>query len=346
VGRRPALMLTIVLMSVGTLGLVLTPSYAVIGPAAPIILVIARLVQGLALGGEVGASTALLFEGSPKQRRSMFVCWQGASQGFAILASGLIGFVLSTLLRPEQLASWGWRLPFALGLIIVPVGLYIRRRLPETLEAPGSHGTAAVLGALWRGHRRPLLLAALIIMCVTISTYVTNYMTTYALTALGMPASEALIATIANGAFMAVAALSGGWLADRFGSQRLMVWPRLLLILAVYPAFKLLVTFSTSGMLVAVTALLTLLGTLSFPAMLTTVSEAFPNHLRGSALAIAYATAVSVFGGTTQFIIAWLIGVTGDPLSPAYYVMATSAVGLWAMVQMTRHSSSLSGFNN
>jgi len=334
VGRRPALMLSISLMSLGTLGLVLTPSYAAIGIAAPLILVIARLLQGLALGGEVGASTAVLFEGAPSAQRGLFVGWQTASQGLAILTAGLVGFALSGVLSHQQLAEWGWRVPFVLGLTIIPVGIYVRRRLPETLEAPGSRGSAAVLSLLWAQHRASLVLAVLIIMCTTISTYVTNYMTTYAFTSLHMPASKALIATIANGAFMAIAGLWGGRLSDRFGPMRVMIFPRIVLLLAVYPTFALLVRFSTLGALVVATSLLTLLGTLSQPAMLTALSDVFPNHVRGSGLAISYALSVSVFGGTTQFMIAWLIGTTGDQLSPAYYVILTSVVGLWAMLKL------------
>jgi MFS family permease len=339
VGRRPALTLTIILMSVGTLGLVLTPSYALIGPAAPVILVTARLLQGLALGGEVGASTAVLFEGAPSGKKGLFVSWQFASQGVAILSAGLVGFGLSTVLSKQQLGDWGWRVPFALGLTIIPVGIYIRRRLPETLEAPGSRGSAAVLGVLWGQHRKSMVLAVLTIMCTTISTYVTNYMTTYALTALGMPASKAIIATIANGTFIAIGALWGGRLTDRFGYGRLMIFPRLALMLAVYPAFMILVSFRTAGVLVVVTSVLTLLGTLTQPALLTALSDVFPNHVRGSGLAISYALSVGLFGGTTQFIVAWLIGTTGDPLSPAYYVILTSIVGVWAMFTLTKAGS-------
>jgi MFS family permease len=333
-GRRPALMLTIGLMTVGTLGLALTPSYASIGVSAPVILIVARLVQGLALGGEVGPSTAVLLECAPPGRRGLFVGWQGASQGIAVCAAGLVGIALSMVLDKGQLTAWGWRVPFALGLVIVPVGLYIRRRLPETLEAPGSRGSAAVLGLLWRQHRQRVGLAVLIIMCLTISTYVASYMTTYALTSLSMPASQAMLATIANGGVMVAGALLGGRLSDRFGRKPVMILPRIALIVAVYPAFLLLLTVTTPGVLVFVTALLTLFGSLSGAAALTALTEAFPNQARSSGLAISYAIAVSVFGGTTQFVIAWLIGTTGDRLSPAYYVIVTSIISLWAMFKL------------
>jgi len=333
-GRRPALMLTISLMTVGTLGLAATPSYASIGLAAPVILIVARLVQGLALGGEVGPSTAVLLECAPPHRHGIFVSWQNASQGIAVLAAGVVGVALSSILDKEQLAAWGWRVPFALGLLIVPVGLYIRRRLPETLEAPGTRGSGAVLGLLWREHRRTLVLAILIILCMTVSTYVSGYMTTYALTTLAMPASKAMLATIANGAVMAGAAVLGGRLSDRFGRRPVMILPRIALLLVVVPAFMLLLAHTTPATLVLVTALLTLLGTLSGAAALTALGEAFPNEVRSSGLAIAYALSVSVFGGSTQFIVAWLIGETGNRVSPGYYVVATSIISLWAMFRL------------
>jgi MFS family permease len=191
-----------------------------------------------------------------------------------------------------------------------------------------------VLGLLWRGQRKPLVLGVLIIMCVTITTYVNNYMTTYALTALGMPASKAMFGTIANGAVMAVGALWGGRLCDRFGRKPAMILPRIALIVAVYPAFLLLVSSHTTGALVFVTALLTLLSVLSGAAALTALTEVFPNQVRSSGLAISYALSVTVFGGTTQFILAWLIGTTGDPVSPAYYVILTSVISLWAMFKL------------
>ena len=333
-GRRPALVLTIGLMTIGTLGLVLTPSYATIGLFAPVILIVARLVQGLALGGEVGPSTAMLLECAPSGGRGRLVSWQSASQGIAILAAGSVGLAVALIFDKDQLAAWGWRIPFALGLVIVPVGIYIRRRLPETLEAPGTRGSAAVLGLLWRQHRKLLGLGVLILMCVTISTYVNNYMTTFALATLGMPASKAMLATIAQGAVMAAGAVWGGRLCDRFGRKPIMILPRIALLVAIYPAFLLLVSFKTTGVLMIVTALLTVLQVLSGAAALTALTEVFPNAVRSSALSICYAVSVSIFGGTTQFVVAWLIGTTGDSLSPAYYVILTSAVGLWAMFKL------------
>ena len=274
----------------------------------------------------------MLLERSTRQPRP-FRELQSASQGIAIVRPALWDsrFVDAD---KAQMTAWGWRIPFALGLLIVPVGLYIRRRLPETLESPGSRGSGAVLGLLGTKHRLPLVLAVFIIMSLTISTYVNNYMTTYALTTLGMAPAKAILATIANGAVMAAAALCSGGLSDRFGRKPVMILPRIALVAAVYPAFLLLTTVSTTGVLVFVTILLTLLANLSATAAMTALTEVFPNEVRSSGLAVSYAIAVSVFGGTTQFVVAWLIGTTGDRLSPAYYVIVTGVISLWAMFKL------------
>jgi MFS family permease len=179
-------------------------------------------------------------------------------------------------------------------------------------------------------------------MCLTISTYVTAYMTTYALTTLGMAASKAMFASIANGGVMAVGALLGGHLSDRFGKKPVMILPRIALAVVVLPAFLLLLSVSTTTVLVLVTASLTLLSVLSSAAALTALAEVFPNEVRSSGVAISYALSVTLFGGTTQFIIAWLIGMTGSRVSPAYYVIFTSAIGLWAMFKLPEPSKGAS----
>jgi MFS family permease len=333
-GRRPALMLTIGLMAVGTLAVAATPGYASIGIAAPLILVASRLIQGLALGGEVGPSTAVLLECAPPGRRGAYTSWQTASQSMAILACGLIGVALGLALTKQQLADWGWRVPFALGLIVVPIGLYIRRRLPETLLEAGTRDSADVLRLLWRGHRRSLVLAILVIMCLTISIYVINYLTTYALTALSLPATVAMLSTLTLGVVGAGTAFWSGRLSDRLGRRPVLILSRVAFILVIYPAFVFLVDQKTAWALVTVTALLSLLQVPGAVAAMAAVAEIFPNEVRCSGFAIAYALSVSVFGGTTQYVIAWLIHRTGDPLSPAYYVIFTSLISLWAMFKL------------
>ncbi|HEY8095986.1 MAG TPA: MFS transporter [Methylobacter sp.] len=334
-GRRPALMLTISLMTIGTMGVALTPSYARIGMAAPIILVLARLVQGLALGGEVGPSTALLLEAAPAGRGGAYVSWQGASQGIASLVAGLAGLTLALVLDEDQLSAWGWRLPFLFGLLIVPVGLYIRRSLPETLEAPSKEKKEiGAVRLIWRHHQQALWLGLTIVMCQTISAYVSSYMTTYALTALGMSSSKAMLATVVQGGAAVVGALLGGRLSDRFGRKPLMIIPRALLLLAIFPAFQFLTEIRTVWALTSVTAMLTLLTSVGTAASMVAMVEIFPNAVRSSGMSITNAVSVSLFGGTTQFVIAWLIGTTGNNMSPAYYVIVSSMIGIWAMYKL------------
>jgi len=332
-GRRPAMVLTISLMTVGTMGVALTPSYATIGIAAPIILVLARLVQGLALGGEVGPSTALLLEVAPPGRAGAWVSWQGASQGAATLMAGVAGLALATLLDAKQLAAWGWRLPFLFGLLIVPVGLYIRRSLPETLEprAPVD-GEAGTVRLIWRHHQPALWLGLTIVMCQTISAYVCSYMTTYALTALAMPAAQAMVATVMTGIATVLGARLGGHLSDRVGRKPVMIVSRALMLLSIYPAFLFLVHSADVWSLGAVAALLALLTSAGTAASMVALVEVFPAAVRSSG--ITNAVSVSLFGGTTQFVNAWLIGTTGDKLSPAYYVIVSSVIGIWAMFRL------------
>jgi MFS family permease len=334
-GRRPALILTISLMTIGTMGVALTPSYATIGMAAPIILVLARLVQGLALGGEVGPSTALLLEAAPPGRGGAYVSWQGASQGMATLVAGLAGLTLATVLDEKQLAAWGWRVPFLFGLLIIPVGLYIRRNLPETLETQSKQTKeiGAVL-RIWRHHQQALWLGLTIVMCQTISAYVSSYMTTYALTALGMSASKAMTATVMTGVATVTGAQLGGRLSDRFGRKPLMIIPRALLLLAIYPAFLFLTQARTVWALLSVAAMLALLTAVGTAASMVALVEIFPNSVRSSGMSITNAVSVSLFGGTTQFVNAWLIGVTGNKLSPAFYVIVSSIIGIWAMCKL------------
>lgn len=335
VGRKPALLLTIGLMAAGTLAIVVTPSYASIGVAAPFILVAARLLQGLAIGGEVGPASAVLLEGAPPGQRALYSSLQPASQGAAAFAAGVVGLTLATVLSKEQLESWGWRVPFALGLLIVPVGFFLRRSLPETLEVPaGERSSTEVLGVILQRHRRPLVLMVLVAMCLNITSYVVIYMTTYAQSTLGMPPSSSMLVPVVVGLVGVPAAIFGGRLSDRFGRRRVMIVSRVAVMAIIYPAFLFLVRERTATALVLATALLGLLGAPGGVAVLTAMGEIFPSEVRSSGMSLAYATSVTVFGGTTQFAIARLVGVTGNPLAPALYVMGASEISLWTMFQL------------
>lgn len=334
-GRKPAMLLTIALITVGTMGLALTPSYASIGLAAPVIVVVCRLVQGLALGGEVGPASAFLIEAAPDGRRGLYASWQLASQGLAAGVAGVMGLAMTTLLTPVQMGDWGWRVPFLVGLLLVPVAVYLRRRMPETLHResrPRGIDTAVRGGrARWRGL---IAIAVLVMVGGTVSTYVLNFMTTYAITTLKMSPGIALSATVVGGFVTAGFALVGGWLADRHGRRSTMLWPRVLTVVLAVPAFMLLTTHPGVGMLLAVSSVLSALTAISGAASMTAIPELLPASFRATGLAIAYAVGVSLFGGTTQFIITWLIGATGNPVAPAWYMAGASVVSALAMLAL------------
>ena len=326
-GRRPAMLLTIALITIGTMGLALIPSYATIGVAAPILLVLCRFVQGFALGGEVGPASVYLVEAAPPGRRGYYASWQIASQGLAVMVSGGVGVLLSVVLDKAQLASWGWRVPFLLCLALIPVALYLRGDMQETLaqtreKSPHSGG----LGA----HAGYIALGVLLIVGGTVSTYVGNYMATYAIATLHLPATLSLSATLVSGAATFAFALLGGVVGDRYGRRMTVIAPRIALAVLIWPLFLWLSSAPSALTLWVATLAVSGLTAFSAGISLVIVPELLPPAVRATGLAFAYAIGVSLFGGSTQFVITWLIGVTGNPVSPAFYVIATSLVTIAA----------------
>jgi MHS family citrate/tricarballylate:H+ symporter-like MFS transporter len=323
-GRKPAMILSFTMMGLAMTGLALTPSYAAIGIAAPLLAVMFRLLQGFALGGEVGPNIAYLMEAAPPGRRAFYISLNFASADFAVMIAGLVGFGLASFLSPAELQAWGWRAAFLLGAVIVPFGLRLRRTLVETLPPPSDEAQAH--------GPRPLFLLVLaglfVIAGATISNYTLDYLTTYAQSTLHMPVPTAFAATIVLGVVGVVGDLAGGLLADRFGPKRVLLVPWLLLIVLVIPVFQLLNEYRTATALLVATALLTTFHILgSSPAVLLFV-QALPARVRAGATGIVYALAIAIFGGTTQLFETLLIRWTGNPVAPAWYMMAAVIAAL------------------
>jgi MFS family permease len=330
-GRKPAMMLTLVLMAVGTGAIAVLPGYETLGIAAPILLVVTRLVQGLAWGGEAGPATTYILESAPLDRRGSYACWQVATQGFAVVAAGLTGYGLAVALPEQALNAWGWRVPFVFGLLVLPVGIYIRRRLADTIQehdAPTS--TREILRELNTSHRRPIVIGLLILLGSTITQYFLNYMTTFALTELHLPGRVAMLATLVTGAALAVFAVIGGRLCDRLGRRAVLIWPRVLLLALIFPALNLIVSHPTPLVFLSTITVLSALHGMSGAALIVLIVESFPSRVRSTGFSIVYAVAVSVFGGTAQLIITWLIGTTGNPMSPVAYLLAANAICIGA----------------
>jgi MFS family permease len=330
-GRRPALMLSLLLMGIGVLAIALAPPYAAIGAAAPVLVIAARLIQGFAMGGELGTATAFLVEIAPQGRRGLYGSWQSASQGLASATSGVIGVAVSALVSAQAMDVWGWRVPFLVGAAALPVALVMRRNFPET-HKPDARPDVQETRALLTQYRRNIAIGFFMIAGTTIPFYALSYMTTFAQSSLHMGTTIALAATVVFGLSNFGASLVGGYLSDRVGRKPILIWPRVALILSVYPAYLAVVHLPSAPMLLGVTALLAVLNFLSGSVTITVLAESVPKPIRGLASGGAYATAVAIFGGSTQFVIAWLIDTTGNKLAPALYLAAASVVAVIAYV--------------
>jgi MFS transporter, MHS family, citrate/tricarballylate:H+ symporter len=338
VGRRPAMILSLVMMGFAIIALALTPSYETIGIAAPIIAIVARMVQGFSLGGEVGPTTAYLMEAAEPGRRGLAVSWQPASQQIAATAGALVGVVLSESMDSAALDAYGWRIAFLLGAVCLPFGLWMRSGLPETVhnaetDAISALSAGAPIGVI-RANARIIVLGLLILASGTINTYVTQYMTTYAENTLHVAADLAFATTVVSNGLGIAAALYGGWLSDRFGRWSVMVWPQFAALLLTYPVFLWIVDSRSAMALLGGFGLLSLVGTIPYSAFYVALTENLPKRIRGSAFATIYAVAIASFGGTAQLIVTWLIHATGNALAPAWYMLLATAVGLGAMVMM------------
>jgi MHS family citrate/tricarballylate:H+ symporter-like MFS transporter len=332
VGRKPAMLLSFWLMGIAMLGLPLVPSYASIGIAAPLLVIAFRLLQGFALGGEVGPSTAFMMEAAPPRHRGLFISLQATSADIAVMVAGLVGIVLSSHLDEAALNAWGWRVALLLGVAIIPFGLVLRRRLVETLHhappdpVPESAGSSVVT--------RVAVVSLALMAAATTTNYLLNYMTTYASSTLGMPSKIAFGATVVIGAAGLLFDPLGGFLSDLFGRRRVILIAWLMLGVLIFPCFWLLDHLRSGPALYLACALLAGTSTLAGTVALVAITESLPRRVRAGGFGLIYALSISVFGGSTQFIAEWLTQLTGNPLVPAWYMFGGLAVGLVALMYL------------
>lgn len=328
VGRKPAVALTLWLMGLSSLIFVVTPTYAQIGLAAPLLILLARLIQGFAIGGEMGASTALLMEYADEHSRGFYTSWQPFSQGLAALFGALVGLLLSNLLEPAALDAWGWRLAFLIGILVIPVGLLIRRRLEETAPGADAEAETPQMELLW-SHRRELAASILLMIGLASSTYIiVYYLSNYAVSQLGMPLSLGIWAGCVAAAVQVLLSPFAGWLCDRLGHRRMVLWSRVALLAMVYPAFAWINAAPGLARLLVAVGLLSIPMSMTAPASMVLVSEVLPRRMRATGLSIAYCVAIAIFGGFAQFFCTELIRLTGSPNAPVVYVIACGLVSL------------------
>ena len=324
-GRRPAMLLTVALMAASTLVIALLPGYATLGIAAPLLLVIARLAQGFALGGEIGPSSTYLMETARPGHRARILSWQYTLNGAAVLAAGLIGEGLSLALPQATLMVWGWRIALLLGVGIAPLGLAIRRTLPLPVTEPTAVGSSWSHSLI--ANPVPFTAAILIIGSGTVVYAIGAFLTSFALTALHFDAALAFWSPVALGLSTMVFAPIGGGLADRYGRRRTLLASRLSLAVVAVPAFVWLSVGRDSLVLVIVSGGLAALSTLGAAAGLCLIIEGMPVRSRALCLALVYTLGISLFAGTTQFAAAALVAWNGDLLAPAYILVVAGLVG-------------------
>ena len=333
-GRKAALLLVVGLMTIAIALIGFAPTYATIGVAAPLIIVIARLLQGFSAGGEFASATSFLIETAPAGRRGFYGSWQMVGQGLAVLTGALLGTFLTRALTPDQLDGWGWRVPFLFGLIIGPLGLYIRRHLEETtafIQAAQKQHARPALGAAVVAHTKETLVTIGIVIAGTISFYVILlYMPTFARIQLHLRLDQAFFAQAVSLACMIVLIPIFGALSDVVGRKPITIAALLLILVLAYPLFSWLnQSPSLQSLMITQIALCSMVGVFFGP-LSTVLAEQFPAHIRSTGLAIGYNLAVMVFGSFAQFFVTWLIQVTGSPVAPAFYVMFGAAAGLLA----------------
>jgi len=327
-GRKRAMQLTIWLMALGSGMIGLLPTYTQIGYFAPVLLVLTRLLQGFSAGGEVGPSTTFLVESAPPDRQGFFGSWQLASQNIGNLISGLVGVSIAFAIPQEAMDGWGWRIPFLLGILIAPLGVWIRRSLVETMdESEALASMSAVLSNVFKDNWKTVAVTIMMFAGVTVPQFFFIYGTTYAVTTLGFSQGMGMAVTLVMGISGAIFALVGGMLADRFGLKSIALIPRIIVTILFYPAMQFVLSYNEPALFLVVIAALMALHAMSGASAIILMPKAFPPNVRTAGMSIAYSFGVALFGGTAQIVFTWIIGATGDKLSWILYVVGMSLIG-------------------
>jgi len=331
-GRKNALTLTMMLMMIGTLIMAVAPTSSMIGPWAGVVILVSRLIQGFSAGGEFGTATTFLVETAP-HKKAFYSSWQVASQGASVFLASLFGYMLNTHLSHEALYSWGWRVPFFFGIIVGPVGLYIRAKLDETDDFKTSVPEKAPLKTTLTRHLGRVLTGAAVVGVATISIYLILYMPTFAVKNLGVSASAGYLGGIVAGLVTLITVPLIGHLADRVGPARVMTWASVAAIVLAWPLFKLMVDHPSTLTLVLVVSVLGVIMAFAFGPLPALMSSLFPAEIRATGMSLSYNLGVTLLGGIAPLVLTWLISTTGSLDAPSYYYMTVAVLslgGLWS----------------
>jgi MHS family proline/betaine transporter-like MFS transporter len=340
VGRKRGLTLVIAMMTVAAAIIAFTPSYTQIGIAAPILVLLARLLQGISAGGEFGTATAMLIEYAPKGRRSFYGSWQIFAQAFGALLAVSMAAALTNFFTPENVESWAWRLPFLFGLLIGPVGFYIRRSLPETESfQKRDKRRNAPFKDVFVHYPKELFISTALGGALNVMSYVIIvYLPIFAVQSLGMPANLPFNVLLVSVLLRIATVPFFGLLGDRIGQRKVMGWALVIFLVVLYPSYFWIIQSPSMLSIMTVELVFALLISASSSPVPTATAELFPTEVRSTGLAISYNVAASVFGGFSPFILTWLVHTTGNKMMPAHYCAVFFVIGLIGVWMLKREN--------
>src|ERR1700750_287876 len=339
IGRRQGLIVTLSIMAAGTVVIAFCPPYATIGVAAPVIVLVGRLLQGFSAGVELGGVSVYLSEIATPGNRGFYTSFQSASQQVAIFVASIIGYLLSEVMPADTVAAWGWRIPFFVGCLIIPFIFVLRRTLEETpaFLAMKKHPTASEVFASATANWRIVVLGMMMAVLTTTTFYfVTVYTPTFGKTVLKLTTQDALLVTLLVAVTNFIWNPVGGAVSDRIGRKPVLLAIAGLALVTAYPALHWLVAAPTFGKLLAVEMMFSFYFGVYSGTMLGCLVEIVPAHVRTTCFSIAFALAAGLFGTFTPFASTWLIDKTGDKASPACWLMFGAALGIIAALTVYR----------
>jgi metabolite-proton symporter len=338
-GRRAGLLLTLSLMAVGVALIAFVPGYATLGILAPILVVIGRLVQGFSAGVELGGVSIYLSEMATPGNKGFYVSWQSGSQQVAVMVVALLGVGLSFTLSPQDISAWGWRVPFFVGCLIVPMIFLLRRNLTET-EAFAKRRHRATAGEIFRGvaaNWRLVLAGMLMTTMTTVSFYfITAYTPTFGTQQLHLSSTASLVVTLCVGASNLIWLPVMGAVSDRIGRRPLLILFTLLTLATAYPALAWLIDAPSFARLLGVELWLSFLYGSYNGAMVVFLTEIMPESIRTSGFALAYSLATATFGGFTPAMSEYLIHLSDNRAMPGVWLSFAALCGLIAALALKR----------
>jgi MHS family citrate/tricarballylate:H+ symporter-like MFS transporter len=340
-GRRKGLILSLGMMAIGTASIAVTPGYAEIGLLAPAIIVAGRIIQGFSSGVEIGGCSVYLAEIATPGNRGFYCAWQSGSQQVAVMLSAVLGVALTSILAPEQMTLWGWRIPILIGCLIIPLVFYLRRSLEETeafrcsTPVKSTREVFALLSANWQ-----IVGVGVMMSILTTTTFytITVYTPTFGTQALGLSPVSAMIVTLCAGLSNFFWLPVGGAISDRIGRRPLLFAVPIVALVTAYPVMLWLVAAPSFAKLLTVVLWFSVIFGTYNGAMIPLLAEIMPQKVRTAGFSLAFVTATAIFGGFTPAINTMLIELTGNRAAPALWLSLAAAVSLTGAILSRRLS--------